>query len=109
MVLTPCRCLNDGQSRRQLLHCKAQQAPQPGLLTGLLEAIQAGFQQQAKEALFTPASLDVRDLVSQPPGGHKSGTGFTITMRHYQQSERSVSVNDSLTEAMLLYLHVVSS
>ena len=47
---------------------KAEQPQQPGLLTGLLEAIQAGLQQQAQESQFKPASLDVKDLVSQPPG-----------------------------------------
>lgn len=47
---------------------KAEQPQQPGLLTGLLEAIQAGLQQQAQESQFKPASLEVKDLVSQPPG-----------------------------------------
>ena len=46
----------------------AQQPQQPGLLTGLFEAIQAGLQQQAQESQFKAASLEVKGLMCQPPG-----------------------------------------
>ena len=43
------------------------QAP-PGLLTGLMEAIQAGLEQQARDAGPVAAAVEVKGLTYQPSG-----------------------------------------